>query len=412
MATRPKAVGTESFSGFHLRIVLLCGLVAMLDGFDTQAIAYVAPRIASDWSLPPSSFGPVFGIGLLGLALGAFVFSPVADRFGRKRIILLSVLIFGLFALLTAQAATFGQLLLLRFLTGLGLGGAMPNIIALTNEHSPDRLKATLVTIMFCGFPLGSTLGGFVVAPLIAEHGWRWVFVAGGLMPLAALPLLAWLLPESPAIRGRIDSVEASSGRAPVLALFDEGRAAMTMLLWTAFFMNLLVMYFLVNWLPSLLASTNIGLKAAILSTALLNLGGIVGGVIIGRLIDGRSPFLILGGAYAIGGCSIAVIAFATPWPALLLLAAVVAGFGIVGAQIGINAVSAASYPAAMRVTGVGWALGVGRIGSIIGPTAGGFLLGLGWSVQSLLLTAVIPALLASCAVFALRFLVREPGSR
>lgn len=421
------------FGPFQAGIAALCALVAMLDGFDTQSIAYVAPRIAEDWRLAPSAFGPIFGAGLVGLTIGAFLLSSAADRFGRKIIILLSVAIFGIFALMTARARTMDELLALRVLTGIGLGGAMPNIIALTNEYAPARYKATLVTVMFCGFPLGSTIGGLVTAPLIADHGWTWVFLLGGAMPLALLPVLTWLLPESARflalrpeqeprvaailrkaspelpVEAFVASVRAENQdsqdarRFPVAALFADGRAGRTALVWTAFFMNLLVMYFLVNWLPSLLKSLGLPLKTAILSTALLNLGGVVGGVVLGRLIDRRDPYMILGAAYFVAALFIAVIALAGPNTALLLAAATVCGFGVSGAQIGLNAVTANAYPTAIRSTGIGWALGVGRIGSILGPTIGGGLLALGWTPQNLLLTAIAPALVAALAVFALR---------
>ncbi|WP_199743481.1 MFS transporter [Caulobacter sp. 602-1] len=433
MQSEPGAgIDPVRFGPFQVGIAALCALVAMLDGFDTQSIAYVAPRIAEDWHLAPSAFGPIFGAGLLGLTIGAFVLSSAADRFGRKIIILLSVAIFGIFALLTARVRTMDELLALRVLTGIGLGGAMPNIIALTNEYAPARYKATLVTVMFCGFPLGSTIGGLVTAPLIADHGWTWVFLLGGAMPLALLPVLAWLLPESArflalrpgqepriaailrkaspelSVEAFVASVRAESQgsqtpRFPVAALFAEGRAGRTILVWTAFFMNLLVMYFLVNWLPSLLKSLGLPLKTAILSTALLNLGGVVGGVVLGRLIDRRDPYLILSAAYFAAALFIAVIALAGPNTALLLAAATACGFGVSGAQIGLNAVTANAYPTAIRSTGIGWALGVGRIGSILGPTIGGALLALGWTPQSLLLTAIAPALVAALAVFALR---------
>lgn len=174
------------FTGFQIGIAALCAIVAMLDGFDTQSIAYVAPRIAQDWGMPIASFGPIFGAGLLGLTIGAFVLTPAADRFGRKAIILVSVLFLGLFALLTAPAADMTQLLIFRLLTGIGLGGAMPNIIALTNEYALTRYKATLVTVMFCGFPLGSTIGGCVTAPLLQVYGWHSVCVIGGVLPLVS----------------------------------------------------------------------------------------------------------------------------------------------------------------------------------------------------------------------------------
>jgi AAHS family 4-hydroxybenzoate transporter-like MFS transporter len=427
-------IGDARFGTLQFVVAALCAIVAMLDGFDTQAIAYVAPSIAEAWKLQSAAFGPIFGGGLLGLTIGALIFSPLADRFGRKPVIVACVLGFGVCSLLTTTADTLQSLLIYRVLTGIGLGGAMPNIIALTNEYAPSRMKATLVTVMFCGFPLGSTLGGVVAAPLIQAYGWQSVFVIGGAAPFVLAPILVFFLPESisflvsrpdrrgvlAAILGRIDprasadafiaEVRAEAGtqnqqRFPVFEIFRGGRARRTLVVWTAFFMNLLVMYFLVNWLPSLLRSIGVPLQTAILSTALLNLGGVAGGIVLGRLIDRRNPYLILGTAYATAAGFIALIASFTSNVPVLLIATVFAGVGVSGGQIGLNAVTAASYPTAIRSTGIGWALGAGRVGSILGPTIGGVLLGLGWAPASLLMAAVVPAVIAAVAVICLRYI-------
>jgi len=182
-------IDRAKFGPLQFGVTALCFIIAMLDGFDTQSIAFVAPKIAEDWGLAPSAFGPIFAIGLLGLTVGAFTLSPAADKFGRKTIILISTFIFGLFALLTAFAGSMNELLIYRFITGVGLGAAMPNIIALTSEYGPARLRATLVTVMFCGFPLGSTIGGLISTWLIATWDWHSVFVVGGVLPLLLLPV-------------------------------------------------------------------------------------------------------------------------------------------------------------------------------------------------------------------------------
>jgi len=433
--TTPASVIDDApFGSLQFFVAALCAVVAMLDGFDTQAIAYVAPSIVDDWKLQPAAFGPIFGGGLLGLTIGALILSPFADKFGRKVVIVACVVMFGVCSFLTASADSLQHLLMYRVLTGIGLGGAMPNIIALTNEYAPSRMKATLVTVMFCGFPLGSTLGGFLTAPLIQAYGWQSVFLVGGAAPLVLVPILMFFLPESirflatrdsrketvAAILSRIDprasvdgfiaEVRAEAGtqhqqrRFPVLELFRDGRARRTLVVWTVFFMNLLVMYFLVNWLPSLLRNSGLPLQIAILSTALLNLGGVAGGIVLGRLIDRRDPYLVLGVAYAAAAGFIALIASFTSNVPFLLIATTFAGVGVSGAQIGLNAVTAASYPTAIRSTAIGWALGVGRVGSILGPTIGGVLLGLGWTPGSLLMAAVIPAAIAAAAAISLRY--------
>ncbi|QOZ47415.1 MFS transporter [Bradyrhizobium sp. CCBAU 53340] len=429
-----KVIEEARFGRLQLLILVLCAWIALLDGFDTQAIAYVAPVIAEKWGIAMAGFGPIFGAGLGGLAVGAFVLSPAADRFGRKSVILLSVLLFGVFALVTARATTLNELLVYRFLTGLGLGGAMPNIVALTSEYAPKRMRALLIAIMFCGFPLGSTIGGLISAPLIAAFGWQAVFVVGGVLPLLTLIVLFAWLPESirylltrdaadsriATLLARLDPnisvtaasryvVHGSQGSGfPVTKLLAEGRAAMTVLLWVAFFMNLLVMYFLVNWMPSLLKASGLPLNTAILSTAVLNAGGVVGAIALGRFVDRLDPYLVLGGAYLASALFIAGIAFGSANVWTLMISTFLAGFGVVGAQIGMNALAAGLYPTEIRSTGVGWALGVGRIGSIIGPVAGGMLLGFGWDAHSVVLTAAVPAVLAGLAVIALRR--REPS--
>lgn len=403
--TTDAAQAGRHLEGRSLRAVILCALVIALDGFDAQSIAYVAPSITAAWGLKPAAFGTVFSSGLVGLTIGALLLSPLADRFGRKPLILVSVLLFGAFSLLTASSQTIGQLTLYRLATGIGLGGAMPNLVALTSEHAPQRLRSSLVMLMFCGFPLGSVAAGFVSAPLIAGFGWSSVFIVGGVLPLLLLPVLLVALTEPPA-QGRKAAIKGS----PLPELFRHGRAGMTVLLWTAFFMNLLVMYFLVNWLPSLLRGAGLSLTVAILSSTLLNLGGAVGALVLGRFLDRYNPYRILGSVYASAALSIIVLAASGTSAALLLTAAALAGVGIVSSQIGLNAVCARLYPGEIRATGVGWALGIGRVGSILGPLLGGVLLNWGFEAHTILLTAALPASLAALAVFGLERVAREPS--
>lgn len=424
---------------FHLLVLAICVVIAMLDGFDTQAIAFVAPLLSAQWKLPMSQFSAVFGVGLLGLTVGALVFGPVADRLGRKVVLVACTAGFGAFALATARAGDFQTLLWLRFLTGVGLGGAMPNIIAMTAEYAPHRLRATAITLMFCGFPLGSMLGGFLAAKMIPLWGWESVFVLGGVLPLLLAPVLVVLLPESvrffvthgrhpervAAILGRVTG-EPERHRADVAYfvpeqkvsgftgrhLFTEHRAGPTLLLWLAFFCNLLVMYFLVNWLPALLKQSGYPLDAAIYATSTLNLGGVVGGVALGRLIDRMGPFTILGLCYATAAVFIGVMANAGGNAMALYGSLFIVGIGVVGAQIGMNAVASSLYPTGLRSTGIGWALGVGRLGSILGPTVGGLLLAREWVPSAILQISLWPALVAAIAVFALGRSVQRRSAR
>jgi MFS transporter, AAHS family, 4-hydroxybenzoate transporter len=389
------------------QVALLCALVAVCDGFDTQAIAFVAPAIAKQWGVPAAQFGPIFAAGLVGLALGAFLLGSAADRFGRKAVILLCVALFGVSSLLTTRSETLTELAFWRVLTGLGLGGVLPNLISLTNEAATPRLKNTLVMLMFCGFPLGATIGGLVSAPLIEAQGWQSVFILGGALPLALLPVLALRLPSEPE-RVEVGSQPVTAQpKGSIAELFRYRRAVPTLLIWTAFFCNLLVMYLLVNWLPSLLSQIGTSLSVATLSTAMLNLGGIAGALVLSRLLSRGDGLLVLSCAFIAGAAALVLIAQAEGNVAMMLTGATLAGTIIVGGQIAMNAITASYYPAHIRSTGVGLALGVGRIGSIVGPLIGGLLLGAGWRGTSLVMFAVAPMLLAAAALFGLRHCLR-----
>lgn len=430
-------IDTRPLGRLQFEVVTLCALVALLDGFDTQVIAYVAPTITEQWGMAPSALGPVFGAGLLGLMAGALIGGPLADRWGRKWTIVVSTLLFGVFALATAWAQTPGQLLALRLLTGLGLGSAMPNLIALTSEYAPARLRTMLVTLMFCGFPLGSILGGVLSALWIPSLGWPALFVLGGAAPLLLALVLAWRLPESPAFLllrrarsrelqrvlerlepgrrhdlRRVIAGETPQSGFPLRELFRGPRTKVTVLLWTAFFMNLLVMYFMVNWLPTLLTLTGYSLSLAILASSLLNLGGIGGGILLAALVRRYGPYRTLGTAFVLVAGIVAALAHVTALPRLTLPAIFLAGAGVVGAQFCLNALAAEAYPTAIRATGVGWALGIGRIGSVAGPLLGGLLLGWGWSPDQLVLACAIPALVTAAAILGLaRLSARAPDS-
>lgn len=408
-----------------MQVIGLCALVAMLDGFDTQLIAFVAPAIAQAWNVQIASFGVVFAAGLLGLMLGAAGVGLLADRVGRKKAIVLSTAVFGFFALLTASAQSLSTLIVLRFLTGVGLGGAMPNIIALTAEYAPQRSRGTLITLMFCGFPLGAVIGGLISSRLIETFGWRSIFLLGGILPLALLPALIWKLPESVRFLAlaadgvrRLVAVlnqlypgahydsdtryvldEARSDSSPLRYLFSDRRTAATVLLWLMFFSNLLVLYALINWLPVILQRAGFALDDAIIGTVLLNAGGIVGGLILGRLIDWKGPYLILGLAYCGAAVFVGLTGYFSHYFAATSALVFLSGFCVVGAQFGANALAASIYPTAARSTGVGWALGVGRVGAIIGPLLGSLVIARNWPLERIFLASALPAAVAAVAV-------------
>ncbi len=420
-------IDNQPVVAFQFRLLLLCAAVLFIDGFDTQAIGYVAPDLARDWNLPRGALGPVFSAGLFGLMIGALIFGPVADRIGRKRIIVLSTLAFGIGTLLTIVAEDVYWLVALRFLTGLGLGGAMPNAVALTSEFSPHRRRATMVMTMFVGFSVGAALGGLVAAALIPAFGWRSVFLVGGIVPIVFVPVLAKLLPESIrflALTGRdnarvaellariapstsfaagthFDVHEPKLSGLPVTHLFTENRTTTTLLFWIVFFMSLLDLYLLSNWLPTVLNDLGASISVAAAVGAMLQVGGVVGTFTLGQLID-RFSFRALALTYLIASVAVAAIGYSGHSIALVTLAIFCAGFCIVGGQIASNALTATYYPTAMRSTGVGWALGIGRVGSIVGPLVGGVMLSRHVGTETLFVAAAGPALIACIAAFAL----------
>jgi AAHS family 4-hydroxybenzoate transporter-like MFS transporter len=414
---------------FQWSVFVLCGLAVFVDGFDTQAIGYVAPVLGKAWNLKPGALGPVFAAGLAGLALGAFFIAPLADRFGRKPIIIWSIVAFGILTLLTGFATDFTTLFVARLLTGLGLGAAMPNAITLTAEYSPQRWRATAVALLMCGFGLGAASGGAVAARLLVTSGWPTVFFTGGAATLVLVPFLIFLLPESvrfltllpggeaklARLMARIDPAIAPSARAHFTAtreqaaaihvreLFTDGRARTTILLWIIFFMNLLDLYLLASWLPTAIHSAGLSVSVAALATATLQIGGIIASFALGPLVDRFGATRVLPAIYVLGAVCIALIGFAGTSVTFTVAAVFGAGFAVVGAQNCNNGVATKSYPTEMRAIGVGWTNAVGRIGSIVGPTVAGIMLGLHTEIRNILIASAIPALIAGTAYLAMR---------
>ena len=424
----------QAFGPYHLRVAVLCAAAVLLDGFDAQMIGFVAPALAREWHIARAALSPILSSGLVGMFLGALVFGPLADRFGRKRVLVLCTLWFGVFSLATARADSVQSMVVLRLITGFGLGGTLPNAIALTAEYMPRRLRATGVMLMFSGVPIGAAAGGLAAASLISRFGWRSVFVLGGILPCATAAL-ALGLPESirflvlkggeqkrvaqllqkiaPDVAVPAEITFTLSERREtgflVNRLFTEGRARLTLLLWLIFFMSLLDLYFLNSWLPTLLHDAGLGLGPAIMITAMFQLGGAVGSVVLGRYIDRHASYRVLVWAYLAATACVFVIGMVSASVALETVAIVAAGFSVIGAQTGANSLAAESYPTGVRATGSGWALGIGRIGSIVGPVVGGMLLSSRLELRRVFWVAAVPPLIAALAALAIKLRVEEP---
>lgn len=421
---------------FQIRVFLICFAVAALDGFDTQSIAFVVPALRLLWGDADSYFGMVFGAGLLGTMIGAPLFGGIADRVGRKTMVMASTALFGCMTLVSAFAPSLWILLVLRFITGLGLGGAMPNVIALASEYAPKSVRATVVTATFTGFSLGAILGGIISAWILTLFGWRSVFILGGALPLFLVAVIAARLPESARYlalkKGEQERVariaaaidpdagplrvevalidENGELKAGPRHLFTDGRAAWTVLIWLALFMGLFLAYFLVNWIPSLLMDAGLTQQHAVMGTVVLNAGGIAGSLLIGRLSDRLGPFVPIGFALASGSLAVIAIGFSSHSTALALTTIAAAGLLIFGAQLAMPAVLARHYPTFIRGTGVGWGIGLGRLGSVAGVITGGVLMSLGLAIHELFMLAAIPALVASLAIWAMSGQVPPPS--
>jgi len=423
-------IETQKANWYRISIVVWACAIMAFEGYDMQVLAYAAPSIIKAWHVNKATFGQVFGLGLFGYMLGATLLGHLGDRFGRKKSIIGGCLWFGAFTFATGYAATLPALFVLRFIAGIGLGVSIPNTIALAAEYSSLRVRATTIGAMFIGYNIGGALGGPIAAKYVPTLGWPILFHVGGIAPIILAVTLVFTLPESIRFlalkQNRPDRVaaivaklvphqaivpgtrfvlhEEIHGGLPVKNLFTEGRAMMTSLLWLAFAMSLVGHYFLTSWLPTVLSSSGVSMAHAVMAAAVFQIGGSCGNLIVTRFLDKRGTIAIAG-AFALATPLTVLIGFTGASDALLMVVVFLAGACILGGQVGLNAVSGTVYPTYIRSTGAGWAFGVGRIGSIIGPVIGGYLINV-LPTSSLFICAAIPMLLCAAAAY---FLGRAP---
>jgi len=376
------------------RVFLLCALVAFLDGFDTQSIGPAAPAIVAALGLKLSAFGSVFSISQAGFLAGSLLFGTLGDKLGRRKMLGLCTALFGLASLGTAMAGSLPALLAARLLAGLGLGGATPNFVGMVSEFSPPELRARRVTILWAAVPLGGMAGAFASSASLPTLGWQAMFYLGCAAPLLLVPVLLTILPET---------AEAAHHDEPVAIarLFKEGRLWRTVWLWLASFMTWTLLVVTAFWTPALLKQAGFSASAAAAVLAFSNAGGVVGTLVIGAVLGRRRPFGALLIAFPAAALMILAIAVELSGGAFPLVAATaaMAGFFSSAAGGGILAVSASVYPGVMRATGVGWALGFGRIGSIVGPMAVGALVAAALPPSAIYAAIALPALAAACFV-------------
>jgi len=398
-----------------------------MDGFDIQMMGYVAPTIIQDWNSSPSEFGLVISVGLLGVMLGALSFTVVADKIGRRPVLIGATFFFSIMMFVTAQANSIQSLLILRFITGIGLGCVVPNATALAGEYSPRRLRVTVIMIVSVGFTAGAALGGFLSSWLIPTFGWRSVFYFGGGVPLVIAVLMFFWVPESPQFmvlhgknREKVKKIlkriapsapvddaelvinEESRAGVPIMHLFRDGRALGTLLLWAVNFTNILDLYALSAWIPTIVERAGYTTSTAVLMGATLQTAGTVGTFGLAWLIARRGFVTVLASSFALACISLALTGPSLSSLTMLTIVVVISGWCIIGSQPGLNALSATFYPTYMRSTGIGWGLGIGRLGGFFGPWVGGYLLEQS-SPNTLFLLAAIPALLSTIIMISLR---------
>lgn len=425
----PALIDGDRLGAFQWRVLALCFLIALFDGFDTQAIAFTGPAILAAFGLPAGALAPILTAGVVGMTLGAMTLGMLGDRIGRRPTIMLSLAIFGLATLATAWASDTDQILVLRFIAGIGMGGCTPVLLALAAEYGPARLRGAIMTGVLLGLPAGAMLGGLLAARMLPLIGWQGIFVVGGAVPLLMLGLLAVLLPESlyfRAARGdakgqryiasvlqkivgqplpadaRFTVPESAAERASVRALFAPGNARNTLAIWAIYLLNWVAWFMLLSWLPTVLKAAGLPAEQAPMGTVIVNAVFIVCAIplsfFLPRLNSRRLLLVMFASGIAVAlGLSVA----GQNW-ALVFVLAGAAGFGIGGQQIALNYLIAGAYPTALRATATGWAIGMGRTGAIVGSAIGGSFLAWG-GPPGFFLALALPLIGAALAVLCLR---------
>lgn len=419
-------INQQPLSAYQWRVVILCFLIVFLDGLDTAAMGFIAPALSQEWGIDRASLGPVMSAALIGMVFGALGSGPLADRFGRKVVLVGAVLVFGGFSLASAYATNVDQLLVLRLLTGLGLGAGMPNATTLLSEYTPERLKSLLVTSMFCGFNLGMAGGGFLSAKMIPAYGWHSLLVIGGVLPLLLVVVLMVWLPESArflVVRNRgtekvrktlapiapevvaqagsfsVPEQKAVAARNAFAVIFSGTYGVGTLLLWLTYFMGLVIVYLLTSWLPTLMRDSGASMEQAAFIGALFQFGGVLSAVIVGWAMDRYNPHKVIGIFYLLAGVFAYAVGQSLGNITLLATLVLIAGMCVNGAQSAMPSLAARFYPTQGRATGVSWMLGIGRFGAILGAWSGATLLGLGWNFEQVLTALLVPAALATVGV-------------
>lgn len=416
-------IDDATFTPFHWKVLFWCTLIIIFDGYDLVIYGVVLPILMEQWQLSPMVAGVLGSTALVGMMVGAMTFGTLSDKWGRKRMILLCVVLFSGFTVLNGLAQNPWQFGIMRFLAGLGIGGVMPNVVSLMTEYSPKRVRSTLVAVMFSGYAVGGMMSAGLGIWIVPSFGWQMMFYLA-VVPLLMLPLIIKYLPDSVGFLLRqkredeareilraidpqreiraddaLSQAAARESGAPLRALFNDRRRLSTLMFWTAFFMCLLMVYALGSWLPKLMSMAGYALSSSLMFLMVLNVGAIVGAVGGGWLADRFHPRSVLVVFFALAAVSLSLLGFDSPMWVLYALVAV-AGATTIGSQILLYAYVAQFYPTEIRSTGLGWASGIGRNGAIVGPLLGGGLLAMALPHHLNFVAFAIPGVIAAVAVF------------
>lgn len=417
-----EVIANSKFNRFHLSLLIWSFLIILFDGYDLVVYGTVVPVLIEKWNLTPVEAGAIGTYGLFGMMFGAILFGTLADRIGRKNVIAITFLLFSLFTFLCGFAETPTMFSTYRFLAGLGLGGIMPNVIALLTDYAPKTMRSMIVSIVLCGYSVGGILAPLLGIFLMPTFGWESIFWFAGL-PLVMLPFMYKQLPETAShlIRtGKKDQLIATLSKVspelsfqqndefvelrgketkvPIVGLFQDKRALSTVMFWIAFFSCLLMVYGLNTWLPKLMIDAGYGLNSSLAFLITLQAGAIIGTLIIGRLCDKYSSKKMLVPMYASGAIALTLLGFDGNSFIIYLLVAI-AGAATIGAQNIVQAYVSQYYPPSVRSTALGMASGIGRLGGMLGPLLGGFLLSISLPIHLNFIAFAIPGLLAAAAL-------------
>lgn len=423
-----QALEEGSMSRFQWAAVAICIMLNALDGFDVLVMAFTAASVSADWKLNGAQLGVLFSAGLLGMAAGSVLLAPLADRWGRQRVTLLCLVLISAGMILSGFARSPNELAAMRAVTGLGIGGMLASVTVIIGEYSSKKWRSTNIALYTAGYPLGATVGGLAAAWMLQHYGWRSVFIAGGLVTAVMIPIVWWRLPESvdylfarrpPQALEKINRLIGRMGHQPlsqlaaphtatlgsegnvVTGLFKAGLARSTLMIWCSFFLLMFSFYFALSWTPKLLVSAGLSASQGITGGVLLNVGGIVGGVLFGVVAVRVRLSLLTGLCLLMSAVSMAAFAMVSGTLTPAFAAAFGIGVFLFASMAGLYGVAQAAYPVALRSTGMGYAIGVGRLGAILAPLTAGVLLDSAWKPSELYYSFAIPLVAAMVAVLA-----------